>query len=52
MVARSRTKSAIKDSNPDEGDAMNTPWRPSHSLALAHASIGYLFDASPALERR
>jgi hypothetical protein len=49
VVARSRTKSAIKDSNPDEGDAMSTPWRPSHSLALAHASIGYLFDASPAL---
>jgi hypothetical protein len=28
VVARSRAEPAIKDSSPDEGDAMSPPWRP------------------------
>ena len=51
VFARSRAK-AIKDSSSDEGDAMSPPWRPSRLLALAHASIGYLVDASLGARRR
>src|ERR1700722_13172247 len=46
LDARIRPEPRIKDSSPDDGDAMNAPWRPSHSLALAHASISYLVDPS------
>jgi hypothetical protein len=31
----------VPDGGPDGGDATRPPWRPSHSLTLAHASIDY-----------
>jgi hypothetical protein len=46
LMARSGSEPAIKDSGSHDRDAMSTPWRPSHSLALAHASISDLIDAS------
>jgi hypothetical protein len=46
LVAGNRSEPAIKDSSSDDGHAMSAPWRPSHSLAPAHASIGYLVNAS------
>src|SRR5262249_6850784 len=45
-AARSGLEPAIKDGGPYDRDAMSAVQRPSHSLALAHASIGDLVDAA------
>ncbi len=46
LVARNRSEPAIKNSSSHDGNAMSASWRPSHSLAPAHARIGYLVNAS------
>jgi hypothetical protein len=46
LVAGSGSQPAMKDGGSDDGDAMSAPGRPSHSLTLAHASIGDFVDAS------
>ena len=43
---RNLLRAGHREQQPDDSDAMSAAWRPSHSLAPAHASIGYFIDAS------